>query len=197
MDLIHRFVFEHRRMLAAAFTGLAVLTALGAVRQAPDGLPVLVAAHDLTSGQVIRGGDVHTIVVPPGAQASRALDREAAVGSRVAGPMRKGETLTDYRVLRGDSLAPYGAHAVLTSVRIDETEGLTGVQVGSRVDIVAVDPNGEASALVVARGVEVVILPNASGDSRSTTLGIVTTEKVALALASAALESRFSVITSS
>ena len=43
MDRIHRFVFEHRRSLAAVFAGLAVLTALSALRERPDGVAVLAA----------------------------------------------------------------------------------------------------------------------------------------------------------
>jgi hypothetical protein len=60
-----------------------------------------------------------------------------------------------------------------------------------------VDPDGESKATVVARAVEVATLPPPTGDTDVVPVGIVTTEKVALTLATEALEARFSVITSS
>jgi len=197
MDRIHRFVFEHRRSLAAAFAGLAVLTALSALRQQPEGSPVLVARHDLRSGHVLTASDLRTATVPPAARPSHTLSRGAAIGRRVAGPMRAGEAVTDYRVLQDDALSGYADDAVLTTIRVDRADGLTGLHVGDRVDVIAVDPDGESTAEVVARAVEVVTLPPSSSDSEVVSVGIVTTEKIALALATAALEARFSVITSS
>ncbi|MEJ7633755.1 SAF domain-containing protein [Aeromicrobium sp.] len=197
MDRINRFVFEHRRTLGAVFTGLAVLTALGALTQSPDGTRVLVARHDLRSGHVLTAADVRTTTVPPADRPSRTLGRGDAIGRRVAGPMRAGEAVTDYRVLQDGALTGYADDAVLTTVRVDRADGLTGLQVGDRVDIIAVDPDGESKAEVAARSVQVVTLPAASADSDIVPVGIVTTEKVALALATAAIEARFSVITSS
>ena len=196
MDTIHRFVFEHRRLLAAGFAGLAVLAALTAMRQAPDGVRVLVADRDLPSGHVVRTSDVRTTLMPAAARPAHTLDGSAAVGRRVAGPMRRGEVMTDYRVLRPDGLTGYGSKAVLTTIRIGEPDGLTTVRVGDRVDVVAVDPGGESKAQVVARDLEVVTVPPTTEDSEAIPLGVVTTEKIALALATAALESRFSVISS-
>jgi Flp pilus assembly protein CpaB len=197
MDRIHRFVFEHRRLLAAAFAGLAVLTALSALRQEPDGTSVLVARHDLRSGHVLTASDLRTSSVPPAARPSHALGRGSAIGRRVAGPMRAGEAITDYRVLQDDALSGYADDAVLTTIRVDRADGLTGLHVGDRVDVVAVDPDGESKAKVVARAVEVVTLPASTGGTEVVPVGIVTTEKIALTLATAALEARFSVITSS
>ena len=197
MDRIHRFVFEHRRLLAAVFTGLAVLTALSALSREPEGTAVLVARHDLRSGHVLTASDVRTAPVPATSRPSHSLGRGAAVGRRVAGPMRAGEAITDYRVMQGDALAGYADDAVLTTIRVDRADGLTGLHVGDRVDVIAVDPDGESKAKVVARAVEVVTLPPSSSESEVVSVGIVTTEKIALALATAALEARFSVITSS
>ena len=197
MDTIHRFIFEHRRLLAAGFAGLAVLAALSAMRQSPDGVRVLVAARDLPSGHVVSDSDVGTTWVPTAARPAHTLDRSLAVGRRVAGPMRRGEVLTDYRVLKPDALTGYGRDAVLTTIRLGEADGLTSVRVGDHVDVIAVNPDGESPAQVVARDLEVVTLPPYTDESNAVPLGVVTTEKVALALATAALESRFSVISSS
>lgn len=155
---------------------------------------MLVARRDLPSGTVITADDLRSAVLPRDARPAHALSRQAALGRRVAGPMRAGETLTDYRVLQPDSLAGYGDDAVLTAVRVDDLDGLRGVHVGDRVNVVAVDPGGESKAEVVARDVEVVTVPPPEDGSDATPIGIVTTEDVALRLAAAALESRFSLI---
>lgn len=193
MDHIRRFVFQHHRLLAAVCAGLAVLAGISAVRQTPEGVNVLIARHDLASGQVIDADDVRVKLLPSGP--AHSLTESAAVGRRVAGPMRSGEPFTDYRVLRPDALKGYGTGAVLTSVLVSQVGGMTGIQVGDRIDVIAVDPHGESKAEVVARQVEVVTLSQA-GD-QDVPIGIVTTEKVALALAAAALESRFTVMQSS
>ncbi len=144
MDTVRRFVFLHHRLLAAICAGLAVLAALGALRQTPEGVRVVVARDDLASGHVIDESDVRVALLS--SAPDHALRLSEAVGRRVAGPMRAGEPVTDYRVLRPDALDGYGDDAVLTSVLVSDVGGLTGVQVGDRIDVIAVDPHGEAKA---------------------------------------------------
>ena len=195
MERIHRLVHEHRRLLAAAFTGLAVLAALTALRPSDDLEPVLVARHDLPSGEVIGADDVRTASVPAGSAPAHSLTRDDAMGRRVAGPMRAGEPLTDYRVVRPGSLAGYREDAVRTTVRVDAAE-VADLRVGDRVDVVAADPGGETPAEIVARGVELVAVP-APSEAEIAVLGVVTSEHDALALARAGLSARLSVITTS
>lgn len=195
MERIHQLVHEHRRLLAATFTALAVLAGLTSLRPSDDLEPVLVARHDLRSGHVMTPDDVRTASMPPRAVPEHALGRDDAVGRRVAGPMRTGEALTDVRVVRPGALAGYGDDAVLTTVRVDPVEA-RAIGVGDRVDVIAVDPDGESPAEIVARDVEIVTVPDAE-DAESAGLGVVTTEHGALALAQAGLSSRLSVITTS
>lgn len=196
MDRMQTFVLEHRRVLAAVLAGLSVLAGLTSLRPAADGVEVVVARRDLRSGHVITADDLRSVAVPAAVAADHAMPRDAIVGRRVAGPVREGETITDYRVVRAGALSGYGEGAVLTTIRVDLADGAAGVRVGDRVDVVAVDPDGEAGATIVARGVEVVTVPSGE-DDEVTSLGIVTTEKSALALARAGLTARLSVITSS
>lgn len=196
MERILQLVHEHRRGLAAVFTGLAVLAALTALRPSDDLETVLVARHDLRSGQVITAGDVRTAAVPEASTPSRVLNRADAIGRRVAGPMREGEPLTDYRVVRPGSLAGYPADAVRTTVRVDPAE-VAGMRVGDLVDVVATAPGGESPAEIVARAVEIVTVPEPDDAVDAAILGVVTTERDALALARAGLAARLSVITSS
>lgn len=196
MDRMVQLLLDHRRTIAAALAGLAVLTGLSSLRPSDDGVAVLVARHDLRSGHVLTADDVRTATVPRAAAPRHALGHRAAVGRRIAGPMREGEAVTDFRVLRADALAGYGRGAVLTTIRVDLADGAAGVRVGDRVDVVAVDPEGESRATIVARDVEVATVP--PPDAREAgSLGVVTSEKEALVLATSGLESRFSVITSS
>jgi len=200
MEKLNRLAYEHRRILAALCAGLAVLATISSLRQSAPGATVLVARHDIPSGHMITATDVRTVVVPTASRPTHRLTEAGAVGRRTAGPMREGELLTDYRVLEPNALSGYGPGAVLTTVRVAEADVVTGFRVGDRINVIAVDPNGEASARIVARNVEVVTVPASTGDSavdaHGTAVRIVTTEKVALTLAAAALESRFTVVSS-
>lgn len=202
MDRLRRLLDEHRRLLAAVCAGLAVLAGLSAVRQAPSAEPLLVARHDLRSGQTVTAGDVRTVRVPPSAAPDHVLGRAEAIGRRTAGPLRAGEPLTDFRLVGPGTLAGYGDGAVLATIRVDPTD-VAGLTVGDRVDVVAVAPGGETPAEVVARDVEVVTVPDAGGEdadaarSDAVALGVVTTEDGALALAQAGLSSRLTIITAS
>jgi Flp pilus assembly protein CpaB len=193
MERISLLVHEHRRLLAAVSAGLAVLAGLTALRPPADLEPMLVARHDLASGHVVTSADVRTAAVPAGARPAQVLTRDAAIGRRVAGPMRAGEAMTDRRVVRPGSLEGYGKGAVLATVRIDASEA-AALGAGDRVDVVAVDPGGESAAAIVARDLEIVTVPD-SDDADAVSIGVVTTEDGALALASAGLTSRLSVIT--
>lgn len=195
MERLHLLFQEHRRLFAAIVTGLAVLAGLTAVRASPASEAILVARHDLTSGHIITADDLRTADVPPASAPAGLLTRDEAIGRQVAGPMRAGESLTDFRLVGPGSMAGYGDGAVFTTVRVDPADR-AAVSVGDRVDVVAVDPGGETPAEVVARAVEVVTVPPAD-ESEDTALGIVTTEEGALALASAGLSSRLTVISSS
>lgn len=196
MERIHLLLDEHRRLLAAALAGLAVLAGLTAVRQAPQTQTIAVASRDLRSGQVLSAADVRTTSVSPSAKPANVLDRADAIGRRVAGPMREGEALTDYRLVGPGSLAGYAEGSVFTTIRVDRADVVT-LEVGARVDVVAVAPGGEAPAEVVARGVEIATVPDEQDEAEAAALGVVTTEEGALALAQAGLSSRLSLITSS
>ena len=92
---------RYRRALAALIA--AVGTAFGLLALRPDAAPaeqILVAARDLPAGTTLRPGDLRTLSVPADAVPSGAL-RVHAGGRVLAGPMRRGEPLTDY-------ISPFG-----------------------------------------------------------------------------------------
>ncbi len=93
-----------RRIAAGA---LVVLAAIAALRSDPAGdyAPVVVAEHDLRPGAALTAADVRlekrlAATVPEGSPA----EIGAVLGSTLAGPARRGEVLTDVRLL-GSRLA--------------------------------------------------------------------------------------------
>ncbi|HWT50418.1 MAG TPA: SAF domain-containing protein, partial [Mycobacterium sp.] len=87
--------------------GLVVLAGIATLRSNPDGdsAEVVVAVRDLQPGTALTPDDVRlekrsTTTLPDGAQAHPG----AVVGSTLASPMRRGEVLTDVRLL-GSRLA--------------------------------------------------------------------------------------------
>lgn len=196
---LRRFVLEHRRLLAAVCAGLATLLAISAARDTGDGVEVVVAADDLASGRLLTERDVEVRTVPADLVADHALSGlEATVGQRVAGPVRRGETLTDARLLRpvelgGDPGDDPGDETVLSTVRLPDAAARQGLQVGDRVDVVALDPQTgrAADAETVAEGVRVAALPESD---EAATVVLVTDRETAVSLAAAALRSALSVI---
>lgn len=190
-------MLRHRRPLAALFAGIAVLLALGALRAEPPGRTVVVAARDLASGTVLAAGDVRRARLPDQAAPDHSSGRtDDVVGRTVAGPMRRGEIITDRRVVRADRMSGFAAGTVLATVRLADADALTNLRVGDRVDVVAVDPDGASEAEVVARGAEIVTLPSAGDESGGVPLGVATSEDAALRLTERALDARLSVLAS-
>jgi Flp pilus assembly protein CpaB len=197
VERISRLVLRHRRLLAALFTGLAVLLTLGALRDEPTGRAVVVAAHDLASGTTLVADDVRHARLPASAVPEHSAQHvDGIVGRTVAGPMRRGEVITDRRVVHPDRMSGFPAGTVLATIRLADADALSSLGVGDHVDVVAVDPDGGAEAEVVARDVEVVTLPRDDDESGGVPVGVATTHDAALRLAERALEARLSLLAS-
>lgn len=196
MDRLRSALVDHRRLLAAVCTGLAVLLAVTAARQPDDTVAVLVAANDLPSGTVLGRDDLSTAHVPTAAVPDGAVrDARDAEGLRVGGPMRAGELFTDARLLSPGRLDGRPADAVVSTVSVADPASLDGLRVGDRVDVVAVAPSGDdgPEAEVVAEALEVAALPRGVDDGAAT-ISVVAPRETALALARASLEARLSVL---
>ena len=154
-------------------------------------------AHDIASGTVLDGNDVRRATLPEAVVPAHSTQRvDDVVGRTVAGPMRRGEVVTDRRVVRADRMSGFPAGTVLATLRLADADALSSLGVGDRVDVVAVDPEGGADTEVVARGVEIVTLPRAGDASGGVPVGVATTEDAALRLAERALDARLSVLAS-
>lgn len=197
LDSWRRVVLDRRRPLAAVCAGLAVLAALSSVRESTDGPRVQVAARDLPSGTVVDAGDVRTVRLTDALEPSHAAARSGdVVGRRVAGAMREGEVFTDRRVLASRPGDDRAAGTVLTTIRVEGPDGIGPARVGDLVDVVAVPPDDDSAARVVARGVEVLATRTGPDGDGPVALDVATTRASALALASAGLRSRMSVLVS-
>lgn len=145
---------RRRRPLAALLAGLSLLLALTALRPAPTDraargrtVSVLVAAHDLAAGAVLRDGDVRTESYP----ASLVPDGAVRPGDDVSGrqlvlPVRAGEPLNDVRFLAVGLLSRLtGPGSVAAPVRIADAGELALVRPGSHVDVLGA-PSSESGS---------------------------------------------------
>lgn len=125
----------------AAAGGLVVLAAVTAIRSDPRGdhVAIVVAARDLAPGTELTAADLHLVkqaatTVPDGSQS----DPAALIGSRLSGPARRGEVLTDVRVLgRRLAEATVGPDARIVPLHLADTGLLGLVRPGDVVDVLA------------------------------------------------------------
>jgi Flp pilus assembly protein CpaB len=147
--------------------GLVVLAAVTAVRSNPDDdrTEVVVATRDLTPGAALTPDDVRlekrsTTMLPDGTQA----DLAAVIGSTLAGPTRRGEVLTDVRLL-GTRLAEStaGPGARIVPLHLADGALIDLVRIGDVVDVLAAPsteahPGTPATSKVVATDAVVVLV---------------------------------------
>ncbi|HEY2449365.1 MAG TPA: SAF domain-containing protein [Mycobacterium sp.] len=159
------------RRIAAA--GLVVLAGVAALRPDPDGerAPVLVAAHDLSPGAALSADDLLlekrlVPTIPDGAQS----EIDTVVGSTLAGPARRGEVLTDVRLL-GRRLAESAAGPGARIVPVHPVDSaLTDlVRPGDVVDVVAASQTSPPSAARVIATDAIVVLVSAKQKAQAAT----------------------------
>lgn len=174
--LIHGWRPDWSRTVAArrvAAGALVVLAAAAALRSDPDGdqADVAVATRDLSPGVELTVDDVRlekrsAATVPDGSQSTV----EKIVGSTLAGAARRGEVLTDVRLL-GPRLAQSAAghDARIVPLHLADTALLDLVRAGDVVDVLAA-ADDDADPRVVATDAVVVLVsekqkgPGAAGD---------------------------------
>lgn len=193
-----RQLLVHRRFLAGLLAALAVLAAVQASAEpAEPTLPVVVARTDLAGGRVLDAADLSTVDLPVAAVPAGALKSPTGlVGRLLAAPLRRGEPVTDVRMLAPGLLAGYPG-LVAAPVRITDRAAVQLLRVGDRVDLVASSPDG-GPATTVASDAAVVALPKARGEDGSFTAGALVVVAVprdrALVLLQASVSSVVSVL---
>jgi hypothetical protein len=149
--------------------GLVLLAGIATLRANPDGdrAEVVVAVRDLRPGAALTPDDVRlekrlATTIPDGSQA----DLGTVVGSTLAGPTRRGEVLTDVRLL-GSRLAEStaGPGARIVPLHLADSALIDLVRVGDVVDVLtapAADaPTGTQAVTKVVATDAVVVLVSA------------------------------------
>lgn len=193
---------RHRRVVAALLAAATVGFGLVAVRPAPPkAVSVLTAARDLPGGATLRGRDLRTVAMPQAAVPDGALQSGAA-GRVLAGPMRRGEALTDARLLGGGLLDGYGPGSVGTPVRVADAGAVRLLRPGDRVDVLAsTAPMDEAGttaaggrARVLVSAVPVIAVPSEpAGAGEQGGLVVLSTDRAQAAALAAAAGTRLSI----
>jgi Flp pilus assembly protein CpaB len=159
---VRRAVLRRRRLLAALCALVAVWAGLRATAApVPPRVPVTVAAHDLGAGTVLGPSDLTTVRFAPGTVPSGHL--RDPVGRQLAGPLRRGQPITDTALL-GASLVRDRPGLVALPVRLPDTAVAELLRVGDEVDLISADPQG-GPATTVARDVPVLALPPPPSDA--------------------------------
>jgi len=137
-----------------------------------------VAAHDLAGGATLTSADVTTAHVPSGTVPDGAATRVG--GATLAGPVRRGEPITDARLV-GPSLTIAHPGLVALPVRLPDGAMAGLLDAGDRIDLYAVASAGGAAtdalaatgrATRVAADVLVLAVPPAKASEDSVTTGL-------------------------
>ncbi|WP_223168025.1 Flp pilus assembly protein CpaB [Nonomuraea sp. SYSU D8015] len=182
---------RRRRLIAAALAALAVISAYFATRPASPPATVLVATRDLPPGP-LTPSDLHPTPLnhpPDGAVRTTT----AAAGRYLTSPMRRGEPLTDARLLHSYRLPP---GMVATPVRISDPEAARLLHPGSTITVLAAGEDNPNAARTVAEEVTVITLPQPAtphADTHGTLIVLATTPTQATELAAAQASARLSI----
>jgi Flp pilus assembly protein CpaB len=155
---VRRVVLPRRRLLSALLLGVAVLAALRSVAPAPPPtVPVLVASRDLPAGEVLTDADLTLVALPGDAVPDGMAQESYAVGRAVTGPVRRGEPLTEARLV-GESLLEGYAGLVAVPVRLPDAAVAGLLRAGDRIDLLATDPR-TGDTLEVGNELPVIVIP--------------------------------------
>ncbi|MGL5809208.1 MAG: SAF domain-containing protein [Nocardioides sp.] len=168
---VRRAVLLRRRFLAALLVGAAVAAGVRSVSPPPpETVPMLVAATDLAGGTTLGTGSVRSVQVPPDVRPAAAevvaTGAGGVIGRVLAAPVRRGEPITDVRLI-SPALTDGSPHQAAVPVRIPDPEVVGLLRVGDRVDILATDPEGSGTR-VVASSATVLAIPQPSSQGDGT-----------------------------
>ena len=157
-----------RRVAAAALAALALALALRPAPAPPGapteaGVPVVVAAADLPAGTALSPGHLRVVHLPPDAAPDGALDQPELLVHRVlAGHVRRGEPISDARLVGAGLTTLLPAGQVAAPVRLADLAVAALVRTGDRVDVLAT-VDGAGAANRVASGARVLAAPGQDG----------------------------------
>jgi Flp pilus assembly protein CpaB len=159
---------------------------------------VVVAAHDLAAGAVLAPGDLRVVAMPTAVVPAGAPHRAAGlIGRTAAGAIRRGEALTDARVVGPGLSAGLGSgESAAVPVRLADPDAAALIRPGDRVDVIGtpVAPDGTRApagqTVEVASAVRVLAVLGSRDPAAGVVLVVATTQAVAWRLADAAVRDR-------
>jgi pilus assembly protein CpaB len=159
-----------RRVLAALLAGGALVLALRppgpqpATGPAPT-RPVVVAAADLTPGAPLAAGDLAVARWPPGAVPDgSAGSADQLTGQVLAAPLRRGEPVTDVRVVGPRLWEQVPAGQVAAPVRLADLAVSSLLRPGDRVDVLSTAAEAPGAQVVAAGALVLTAPPPPAGD---------------------------------
>lgn len=189
-------------LLTAAVLALRPGPSPAVVAPAPPGAEVVVAARDLPAGTALAVPDLRTVAMPTAVvPAGAARQPGALLGRVIAGPVRRGEPVTDVRLVGPGLTAGLDpGTAVAVPVRLSDPQAATLVRAGDRVDVLGspVDtrdgtPGVGADAVEVAAGVRVLAVLGGDDPADGTVVVVAASPATARRLAGAAATHRLTV----
>ncbi|GAA5072024.1 Flp pilus assembly protein CpaB [Thermocatellispora tengchongensis] len=201
---LQRAASRHRRPLAAATAALATATALTAIAPAPPPTTrIVTAARDLPGGP-LTPADLTTTPMSPTAIPDGALHTIAeAAGRTLTAPARRGEPITDVRLLGPGLLATATTpNTVATPIRLADADAARLLSPGDVVNVLAAPTGWEDAApaaaavpaATVADRVTVLTVPPAKTVGQTGALVVLaTTQDQAARLATAQTNGRLSI----
>jgi len=186
-----------RRTAVALLVGLAAVLALRPETGSAAGVPVVVAARDLTPGTVLGAGevvlrDLPEQVVPDGA----ARATPTVLGRTLAAPVRRGEPLTDLR-LAGPALAravSADPAAVSVALRLPDSDIAALLHPGAVVDVLTLGGRQD-EPVVLASGARVLAVLEPGAGATEGRLVLVALDAAAATRVAAASLSRAVTVT--
>jgi pilus assembly protein CpaB len=139
---------------------LAVLALVLALRpaaaehaaEAPADVAVVVAATDLAAGAVLTAADLGLVTLPATAAPDGVVaDTGQLAGEVLAGPLRRGEPVTDVRVVGPGLWSRVPSGQVAAPVRLADLAVAALLRPGDRVDVLAIPADTGAAEMVAAR----------------------------------------------
>ena len=191
---VQRAIRRHRGLLAGGLVAGAVALALPTLAPTPAAtMQVVTAAHDLGPGVRLADTDLTVVDVPRSLVPQGVLTSTAeAVGRAVAGRVRRGEPLTDVRLLGSGLVHDNGL--VAAPVRLADPAAAALLHPGDRVDVLATPAEATAQtvAATLAENLRVLAVPQLD-DGEGALVVLAAVPEVAARLAGAAVASRLSV----
>jgi len=157
-----------RQVAAGALACLALVLALRPPPPVPDAtdvrtVPVAVAAVDLPAGTALGPADLATVPLPAdSAPAGAAAAVDQLTGQVLASPVRRGEPVTDVRLVGPGLWSQVPDGLVAAPVRLADLAVTSLLRAGDRVDVLAAAEAAaaEPSVQVVAEAALVLAVPD-------------------------------------